>query len=286
MVYPARVEIRNLVEIRGGSDIGVFPILNQKPVVAGFSWGNNARNMVEPHNTCANTNEFLKELGTSIPPRVVLKSVEYNDEKVLVVTKNNYDVLACRANHYGIQTGADVLVTDIPNLTLLVKPADCTVAVLYGSTSDGKDVLGVAHAGWRETMAGVPATIVQQMAEMGCDPDTMSIAIAPSIMMKNFWVRPQDLSDDQRKKWKARAKDDIVERDGEVVMLDVLGRVIDIMLGEGVNPSNVMAYAVDTFTAAQDRVAFSHRLSTVTGDKSYDGRFAVAAALRGKCISN
>nr|WP_245301978.1 peptidoglycan editing factor PgeF [Symbiobacterium terraclitae] len=73
----------------------------------------------------------------------------------------------------------DALITDRPGLGLVVTAADCVPVYLYDPV---RRVVGVAHAGWRGTVAGIAAATVRAMAaRFGCDPADVHAAIGPSI---------------------------------------------------------------------------------------------------------
>ncbi len=59
--------------------------------------------------------------------------------------------------------GVDGLVTDEPNVPLLVLAADCCLVLAY----DPKHrAIGVAHAGWRGTASGIGGRIIQHMVAL------------------------------------------------------------------------------------------------------------------------
>lgn len=73
----------------------------------------------------------------------------------------------------------DALVTNLRNVPLLLFYADC-VPVLIADTQS--TAIGLAHAGWRGTVAQIAKKTVQKMqAEFGCEPQNLVAAIAPSI---------------------------------------------------------------------------------------------------------
>lgn len=75
--------------------------------------------------------------------------------------------------------GTDALVTELPDAPLLLFFADC-VPILLADTRTG--AIGLAHAGWRGTVAGVAAkTVRTMMSEFGSRPQDMLAAIGPSI---------------------------------------------------------------------------------------------------------
>ncbi len=71
------------------------------------------------------------------------------------------------------------MVTDDPTIALGIRVADCVPIVL----SDPRTrTVGIAHAGWRGTAAGVAREVVRAMRDdFGVRPDEVIAAIGPSI---------------------------------------------------------------------------------------------------------
>ncbi len=73
----------------------------------------------------------------------------------------------------------DVLVTDSPGVTLMMRYADCTPLVLFDPV---RKALAVVHSGWRGTVQGAAAAAVAAMAlEYGSEPEEIVAAIGPSV---------------------------------------------------------------------------------------------------------
>jgi YfiH family protein len=74
---------------------------------------------------------------------------------------------------------ADALVSDVPDVALVVRAADC-VPLLIGDSRTG--AVGAVHAGWRGTAARVSVAAVDSLArEFGSRPADLIVAIGPSI---------------------------------------------------------------------------------------------------------
>jgi len=74
---------------------------------------------------------------------------------------------------------ADALVTNVPGVLLVQFFADC-VPLYFHDPNTG--AIGLAHAGWRGTVADVAGRTVARMVEMyGAKPEQMRAAIGPSI---------------------------------------------------------------------------------------------------------
>jgi len=86
---------------------------------------------------------------------------------------------APHAAHGRVMYGVDALVTNDPDVTLLITAADCA-QILVADPRRG--AVGIAHAGWRGTAAGMTAKIVAAMtAEFGSDPADVRLAVGPSL---------------------------------------------------------------------------------------------------------
>jgi YfiH family protein len=75
--------------------------------------------------------------------------------------------------------GADGVMTSTPGLSLLMKHADCQVALFY----DPKHHVGATvHCGWRGSVANIYAETVQQMRHTyGSQPADLFVCISPSL---------------------------------------------------------------------------------------------------------
>lgn len=74
---------------------------------------------------------------------------------------------------------ADGIVTDSPLLTLMMRFADCVPILFYDPI---RHAVGIAHAGWKGTLAGVAARAVEAFQEhFGSRPEDLLAGIGPSI---------------------------------------------------------------------------------------------------------
>ncbi len=80
----------------------------------------------------------------------------------------------------------DGLVTDERNLTIITGHADCNAIFFFDPL---KQVIGLAHSGWRGTLAGIGAAMVSKMkTEYGCQPSDIIAGIGPSLCQDCFEV--------------------------------------------------------------------------------------------------
>jgi hypothetical protein len=81
---------------------------------------------------------------------------------------------------------ADGLVTNQPDLPLLMRFADCVPILFYDPV---QEVIGIAHAGWRGTLQGAQVSVVDTMREaFGSHPEDIQAGIGPSIGPERYQV--------------------------------------------------------------------------------------------------
>jgi YfiH family protein len=83
---------------------------------------------------------------------------------------------------------ADALVTDRAGVLLTVTVADC-VPVYF--VDPGRRALGLAHAGWRGTAAGVVGATLARMWDLGSSADEIQVHLGPAICGKCYEVGPE-----------------------------------------------------------------------------------------------
>lgn len=88
---------------------------------------------------------------------------------------------------------ADALIADEPGPVLLSLHADC-LPILFVDPGSGRrrPAVGVAHAGWRGTVAGVaPATVAAMRSTFGTPPADLRVFLGPSIGACCYEVGPE-----------------------------------------------------------------------------------------------
>lgn len=74
---------------------------------------------------------------------------------------------------------ADALVTNIPELPLVVFSSDCCTALFFDPVTRS---IGAAHAGWRGTADGIVYNVVREMERLyGAKAENIRVALGPSI---------------------------------------------------------------------------------------------------------
>ncbi len=86
-----------------------------------------------------------------------------------------------KADHPDLESTpcADAIITDIPNIAIMVKLADCQGVILYDHV---KLVLGLVHCGWRGNTNNTLGFVISRMkSEFGCIGSDILAAIGPSL---------------------------------------------------------------------------------------------------------
>ena len=81
----------------------------------------------------------------------------------------------------------DALVTATPGVVLAILTADCVPIVLHDPVAG---VLACVHAGWRGTVARVPAAAVVAMATLGSRPSDVIAGLGPAVASARYQVGP------------------------------------------------------------------------------------------------
>ena len=81
---------------------------------------------------------------------------------------------------------ADIILTDQPGLTLMMRFADCAPIILHDPE---KKIVGLVHAGWRGTVDDVAGVAINAMKKFyGCEPKNILAGIGPSIGSDHYLV--------------------------------------------------------------------------------------------------
>jgi YfiH family protein len=82
----------------------------------------------------------------------------------------------------------DAIVTDRPGVLLAVTVADCVPVFMVDPE---RRLLGLAHAGWRGTAAGVVASTLEALRRLGADAASLYVHLGPAICGRCYEVGPE-----------------------------------------------------------------------------------------------
>ena len=180
------------------------------------------------------------------------------EENVALAEQIHGDKIAVVTAGSGLipMAGADALVTNTPNLLLMLFFADCVPIYLVDPI---KKVAGLAHAGWRGTAANIAGKTLQTMIqEFGCIPSACFAALGPSIGESSYEVGPE-VADRFRSLPGARASNVVMPRSdlGGTYNLNLRAVIFGQLLAAGVPAGAIAVCDEDTFRNKRD--FFSYR---------------------------
>ncbi len=115
---------------------------------------------------------IAKSLGLSSQSLIRVRQ-EHGRDVVIIRRSRAHSIMSYRT------IGADAIVTDDPMIALGIRVADCVPILLCDPITR---TVGIAHAGWRGTAAGIANEVVCAMRDEFCvKPRDMIAAIGPSI---------------------------------------------------------------------------------------------------------
>lgn len=130
-----------------------------------------------PEQVRENRRRSLAVVG--VGPQAAVMGGLVHGSRVAVVVGGTGSRPPVPADDVRVVPGADALVTDQFGLALVITAADCVPVYLYDPV---RRAVGMVHAGWRGTVAGIASAAVRAMRDhFGCEPGDIHAAIGPSI---------------------------------------------------------------------------------------------------------
>jgi YfiH family protein len=98
---------------------------------------------------------------------------QVHGRNIIRLSKNNYP-------HFtDSPPEADAVITDIPDMAIMVKQADCQGVIMHDPV---RAVVAIAHCGWRGNVRNILGLVVDNMrSDFGCNPFDILAAIGPSL---------------------------------------------------------------------------------------------------------
>ena len=165
----------------GGVSVGPFESLNLS-----FAVGD------DPTNVRENRRRFSTAVGID-DSRIVCAEQVHGSQVAYVDERNLGAGYTCRETAI---PGVDGMVTDRPGVALWLSFADCVPVLAYDPV---RVAIGIAHAGWRGTLAGISVRLVEAMSEQfGSNRSDLRVGIGPSIGPCCYAVGPEVVGDFER----------------------------------------------------------------------------------------
>lgn len=157
-------------------------------------------------------------------------------------------------NQPGFVGESDAMITNIPNIGIVVSTADCGNIYIFDKE---KKVIAGIHSGWRGTQKRIVEKTIIKMKELfGCNPSDFVVYIGPAISKKHFEVK-EDVAKLFDEKY-------ISFRDGKM-FVDLVKMNYEMILGQGVLKNNVQKSNLCSYN--EENLFHSYRR-----DGKYSGR--------------
>jgi YfiH family protein len=153
-----RAELQALVTTRhGGVSTGAFATLNL-----------GGKTQDDPHNVRENRKRVAALFGKDAKQLTFAKQIHSAN---IALVPNGYEG--------GAFDDVDALITNATQTPLVILTADCAAIFLY---DEKHNAIGIAHAGWRGTVAGIAAETIRRMHDaFATEPSDIIACIGPSI---------------------------------------------------------------------------------------------------------
>lgn len=242
LVFPKLEEtgvVEHLFTTRtGGVSSGIYSTMNLS-----FSRGD------DPECVRENYRRIGEVLGTD--PEHMVASKQTHTTNIRLVTEADLGNGITGPSAYD---DVDGLATDIPGIALVTFYADCVPLYFVDPV---KKAIGLAHSGWRGTVAGMGACMVQFMREhFHSDPKDLIVAIGPSICVDCY-----EVSEEVAEQFREEFPEDVLQpgkADGKY-QLDLWKANESILLKAGIRLEHLTV--TDVCTCHNPEYLFSHRAS-------------------------
>lgn len=161
---------------------------------------------------------------------------------------------------------SDGLVTNDPEVVLMLRLADCIPVVLFDPLNRA---IGLVHSGWKGTVGKIALVAVEKMrVEFNTKPEDLLLILGPSILpCCNILKNPLQL---ELPEWKP-----FLKKKKEGFAVDLPAFVVETAIKAGIRKANIEISK--TCTLMEDNL-FSYRRAKDTGEK--EGRFAILTGLK------
>lgn len=211
------------------------------------SWNFGERELDTEENILRNYEILGQVLGVETDQMVT--SQQTHTTNIRVVTRQDRGKGVVRQRDY---TDIDGLVTEERNMAIVTGHADCNAIFFFDPV---RQVIGLAHSGWRGTLAGIGTAMISKMeAQFGCLPADIITGIGPSLCQDCFEVDEDvaaaffEADEDYRK---------FAYRRGHKFYIDLKGIIRHDLLDAGVRSENLQD--MELCTKCNKDLFFSHR---------------------------
>lgn len=211
------------------------------------SWNFGAWELDSEENIRRNYEILAEVLGVSAERMV--RTAQTHTVNIRIVSEDDMGKGITRKRDYD---NVDGLVTNIRRIPIVTGHADCNAVFFFDPK---KEVIGLAHSGWRGTLAGISRQMVEVMAsEYGCLPADLVTGLGPALCRDCFEV---DTDVAQAFFDADREYRQFAYRSGEKYYIDLKKIIRSDLMDCGILPEHFSD--MDLCTKCRKDMFFSHR---------------------------
>ncbi|MBU0618874.1 peptidoglycan editing factor PgeF [Patescibacteria group bacterium] len=219
------------------------------------SWGNMALTVngqpASRQSVFNNRQQLARQL--KIKPQNIYEVKQAHSSKIIILDKTGFK------NYRSVE--ADGLITNLPQVFLLIKTADCLPLLFYDPV---KQVVAAIHSGWRGTTGKIFLLAVLKMINhFGCQAKDLLVGIGPSISSCCF--EGKTMWQTELPEWQP-----FIFKQNNQFHVDQPAFVKQQLIEGGIEPKKISI--IDECTSCMPQW-FSHR-AALAGNQSKNGRFA------------
>lgn len=178
---------------------------------------------------------------------------------------------------YGKIVKEDCILTEDKNITLSIKPGDCTTVIVYAE-QDKRKLTGIIHTGRAGVSLELPKKAIKYLTETLSYPvENIKIAFVPHLNKKyRIFETLTDIKDEGV--WTG-----FIKKVSGGYEIDEEGNALHQYKQAGILEENIFWYEVDTFEANKNGESFSHKYAfemEKAGSPVEEGRFLVVTRVK------
>ncbi len=228
----------------GGASVGNYASFNLSPFT-----GDNQKHYNENSNRLS---EFL-----NVNDRNIIIPFQNHGSEVKQIDESFLELSDGEKSDY--LHGVDALFTNLTGICIGITTADCVPVLFFDSV---KQVIAVAHAGWRGTCARIAGKTVQSLINtFNSRPEDIKVVIGPSISPEVYEVGEMVIENFEKEGFDIA---EIFSFRNNSTYLDLWRANFLIIENEGVLPENIEIAGMCTFSE-QDRFFSARRLGIKSG---------------------
>ncbi|MCX8036230.1 MAG: peptidoglycan editing factor PgeF [Candidatus Sumerlaeia bacterium] len=188
MAHLSRSDFPNLS--KASLDVDEAACVLRSPILDGFLWlthGVTTRQFAPPES---DTFSLMEQVRARLVPggQRIICCEQVHGSRVSAVAaggQSGGDIVAGEHGTVVQLTGVDGLLTDVPNMPIAIRTADCVPLVIVDVR---RKRIALVHAGWRGSFERIAEKAVGEMARRGSDPADLVAWLGPAILRDAYEV--------------------------------------------------------------------------------------------------